>query len=68
MINDVYDCNETACGIHGATIVNFIESIETYVEFNDRACGKEDTDASHQAQRVVWTSKLVSHREGNVII
>lgn len=22
MINDVYDCNETACGIHGATTVN----------------------------------------------
>lgn len=29
MINDVYDCNETACGIHGATKVKFIESIET---------------------------------------
>lgn len=33
MINDVYDCNETACGIHGATKVidkikeKFIESI-----------------------------------------
>lgn len=34
MINDVYDCNETACGIQGATKVsdkvkgNFIESVK----------------------------------------
>lgn len=75
MINDGKDCNETAWGVQSNAQgcikfyhVDFRVDNETISEIHDSTCVGDCISASHRSQRVVPTSKLVSRREGNVII
>lgn len=66
MINDGEDCNGTTWGVQWEAKVRDVGIV--IGDRDSRSCEVDCTAASHNAQRVVLTRKLVSRGEGNIII